>query len=230
MNGSLALAEEFCTAMKGTSIEAVDVVLCPPYPFLTSMTDSAFALGAQNVSAQKNGAHTGEVSADMLKQCGCEYVIVGHSERRQDQGESSESVAGKALAALRAGLTPVICVGEPLDVREKDGVNQYIADQLAPVLETLNSEDLKQCVLAYEPIWAIGTGKTASPEQAQAVHAFIRKQVSEKGAKDVRIVYGGSVKPDNAATLFAQQDIDGGLIGGASLKVDDFVAICQAAN
>ena len=232
MNGSGALAEEFSTEMKQRNFNDVDVVVCPPYPFLALLTGS-IAVGAQDVSAQENGAHTGEVSAQMLKECGCDYVIVGHSERRQDQNESNEYVVGKTMAALKAGLTPIVCVGEPLEVREQNDVNGYISSQLAPLLDSLTVEELTKCILAYEPIWAIGTGKTATPQQAQDVHAFIRSELSAKDAEvadKVRVLYGGSVKPDNAAELFAQPDIDGGLIGGASLKVNDFVAICQAAN
>lgn len=233
MNGSGLLAEEFSNAMRQHRVDNVDVVVCPPYPFLSSLSDGNITVGAQNVSALDNGAHTGEVSAVMLKECGCDYVIVGHSERRQDQQESSKDVVEKAVAALCVGLTPIVCVGEPLSVREKNGVHAYIADQLAPLLSQLTSEELSKCVLAYEPIWAIGTGKTASPAQAQDVHAFIRGELAAKDANvanQVRVLYGGSVKPDNAAELFGQKDIDGGLIGGASLKVNDFVAICQAAN
>ncbi len=233
MNGSGALAKEFSQALPQQNIGEVDVVVCPPYPFLSQLRSDVFATGAQNISVHESGAHTGEIAGAMLKECGCQYVIVGHSERRQDQNESSDDVAHKATAALRAGLTPIICVGEPLTVRENDGVNAYIAEQLQPVLNTLSTEELGRCVLAYEPIWAIGTGKTATPAQAQEVHAFIRNEVARKDAgvaSGLRILYGGSVKPDNAAELFAQTDIDGGLIGGASLKVNDFVAICQAAN
>lgn len=232
MNGSGSLAEEFSIAMQQHTFNRVDVVVCPPYPFLQSLSGK-FAVGAQNVSALQNGAHTGEVSGEMLKECGCSYVIVGHSERRQDQNESSDNVVEKAVAALQAGLTPIVCVGEPLAVREQNDVHGYISDQLAPLLGKLTNEELKKCILAYEPIWAIGTGKTATPEQAQDVHAFIRSELAAKStevADKVRVLYGGSVKPDNAAELFAQPDIDGGLIGGASLKVNDFVAICQAAN
>ena len=171
--------------------------------------------------------------AEMLKDVGCSYVIVGHSERREDHGESNSDVAKKASKALACGLTPIICIGEPLAVREAGEVEAFLSEQLKALVEHLSVDDLSKSVIAYEPIWAIGTGKTASPEQAQDVHKFIREFFANEDktlAEGLRILYGGSVKPDNAKTLFAQADVDGGLIGGASLKVEDFISICQAAN
>ena len=190
-------------------------------------------MGTQNVSHLDNGAHTGELSVDMLKEAGCKYAIVGHSERREDQGESSELVALKAKKCVAAGVTPIICVGESLEIREADNVESFVGEQLDALINAMSVEELSKTVIAYEPIWAIGTGKTASPEQAQEVHEFIRGyffKVDSQLAQGLRIVYGGSVKPDNAKTLFAQNDVDGGLIGGASLKAEDFISICQAAN
>ncbi|MCU7554321.1 triose-phosphate isomerase [Alteromonas sp. ASW11-19] len=235
MNGSRELAGTFSDTLNANSVEGVDVVICPPSVFLTSFEASAFALGGQDVSALDNGAHTGDVSTGMLAECGCDYVIVGHSERRQDHGESSELVAQKAARVLSANLTPIVCIGEPLDVREagESALQEYLGKQLAALTKQLSPQDLSGCVIAYEPIWAIGTGKTASPEQAQNVHAYIRATLAETDeavADGMRILYGGSVKADNAEALFSQPDVDGGLIGGASLKADDFMTICQAAK
>lgn len=233
MNGSRSLVEEFCTTLSAAKLDNVESVICPPAPYLALFTGSDFALGGQDVSALANGAHTGDVSVNMLQEFGCQYVIVGHSERREDHGESSKLVAEKAAAVADAGLVPVVCVGESLNEREAGTYEAFISAQLDALLEGLNDQQLSACVIAYEPIWAIGTGKTASPEQAQAVHAFIRQHVAKKDqvlASKMRILYGGSVKPDNAHALFGQDDVDGGLIGGASLKVNDFIEICQAAN
>ncbi len=169
----------------------------------------------------------------MLKEAGCGYAIVGHSERREDQGESSELVALKAKQCVSSGVVPIICVGEPLEVREAGDVESFVGEQLDALVSAMSVDELSKTVIAYEPIWAIGTGKTASPEQAQEVHEFIRgyfNKVDAQLAQGLRILYGGSVKPDNAETLFAQKDVDGGLIGGASLKAEDFISICQAAN
>jgi triosephosphate isomerase len=211
----------------------VDVVICPPAVLLSSFTSASFSLGAQDVSALENGAHTGDMSVGMFKEAGCEYIIVGHSERREDHGESNALIADKAKKVLAGELTPIVCVGESLSVREAGNVESFIAEQLDALTAALSVDELAKCVIAYEPIWAIGTGKTASPEQAQDVHRFIREyfaKIDEELANGLRILYGGSVKPDNAKTLFAQADVDGGLIGGASLKVEDFISICQAAN
>ena len=188
------------------------------------------ASGAQDCSAHESGAYTGEVSAAMLSEYGCRYVIVGHSERRAYHAESDQLVADKAKIALAHRLTPIVCVGETLAEREAGQTDAVVKRQLSAVIHTL-AHCISQVVVAYEPVWAIGTGRTASPEQAQAVHALLRSQLkaaSEK-AGEMKILYGGSVKADNAATLFGQADIDGGLIGGASLKASDFVAICRAA-
>lgn len=233
MNGSRVLASEFITSLSAFSSDKVDVVLCPPAILVSSFDKSGVAVGAQDVSQFDNGAHTGDLSVSMLQEFGCKYCIVGHSERRDDHGESNELVAEKALKVLEAGLTPIICCGEPLSVREAGDVKSFVREQLDAVFNLIDLTALRSAVIAYEPIWAIGTGKTASPEEAQDVHAFIRQYIAEKDselAQSMQLLYGGSVKPDNAKALFAKQDIDGGLIGGASLKASDFIAICQAAN
>ncbi len=208
---------------------AVECAVCVPFPYLGEVADqlrgSAIAWGAQNVSEHARGAHTGEVSAAMLKEFGCRYVIVGHSERRQLYGETDSQVAGKFAAALDAGLTPILCVGETLAERDAGRTEKVVARQLDEVLTTTGIEPFARAVVAYEPVWAIGTGRTATPEQAQAVHAFARKRIF----RETRILYGGSVKPDNAAAIFAMPDVDGGLIGGASLVAEDFLAIARQA-
>jgi triosephosphate isomerase (TIM) len=213
-----------------------EVAVCVPFPFLSdaavSLAGSDIRWGAQDVSAHDQGAYTGEVSAAMLHEFACRYVIVGHSERRALHGESDQLVADKAKAALARGVTPIVCVGESRAQREAGETETVVKRQLASVIHTL-AHCAGEIVVAYEPVWAIGTGLTASPEQAQAVHALLRAQLraaSGGRADEMKILYGGSVKPDNAATLFAQPDIDGGLIGGASLKAADFVAICRAAR
>ncbi|MBS0425027.1 MAG: triose-phosphate isomerase [Proteobacteria bacterium] len=212
-------------------------VVCAPYPYLSSIQNALqstnIAWGAQNVSQFEKGAYTGEVSTTMLKDFGCRYVIVGHSERRALFGENNFIVAEKYLAAQRAGITPILCVGETLEQREAEITEQVIEEQLAAVIELTGVESLSQSVIAYEPVWAIGTGKTALPQQAQDVHAFIRSGIAKKNAaiaKELVILYGGSVKANNAADLFAMPDIDGGLIGGASLVASEFVSICRAAH
>ncbi|MFC3093605.1 triose-phosphate isomerase [Alteromonas sediminis] len=233
MNGNPTLVREMGDALNKLDTDAMNVVVCPPSCFLPLFANTSFATAGQDVSANEEGAHTGDIAASMLRDLGCKYVIVGHSERRQDHGESSQLVANKAKRALSEGLVPIICVGEPLEVRESEKEQEYVEQQLLPVFETLSKQELSQCVVAYEPIWAIGTGKTASPEQAQQMHAFIRSKLAEQDsviAEGTRLLYGGSVKPDNARELFAQKDIDGGLIGGASLKTDSFIAICQATQ
>jgi triosephosphate isomerase len=211
------------------------IAVCPPFVYLPAvqqqLSASPVKWGAQNVSSALQGAFTGEVSVSMLRDCGCTYVIVGHSERRQLFGESSVLAAEKALLCLQHGLTPIVCVGESLAEREEGETLAVIAAQLKAVFARLSAAELAQIVIAYEPVWAIGTGLTATPEQAQAVHAFIRQQLAQHGAADkVSILYGGSVKADNAAALFAQSDIDGGLVGGASLNAEEFAAICKAAE
>lgn len=215
-------------------LQRVVAAVCPPFVYLLAareqLANSAIKLGAQNVSPEVQGAFTGEVSAPMLRDCGCEFVIVGHSERRQLYGESDEQVAAKALAALHNDLTPIVCVGESLAEHEAGNTLVVIGRQLDAVQKKLSTSELKRIVIAYEPIWAIGTGRTATPAQAQVVHAFIRQQLHSRQADTVQILYGGSVKAENAHALFAQTDIDGGLVGGASLNAEEFVAICKAAE
>ena len=212
-------------------------VICPPFVYLLEasrlLRDSAFSLGAQDVCAETHGAFTGEVSAAMLKDVGCEYVIVGHSERRLLYRESDQLVARKFASAQSKGLVPILCVGEQLADRDAGRTNEVIARQLDVVLELCGAGALEHGVIAYEPVWAIGTGRNASPEQAQEVHAFIRARVGARDARiaaATRILYGGSVKAGNAAELFAMPDVDGGLIGGASLKADEFLTILSAAR
>ena len=231
MNGSKSLVTEFINTLRVPS--NVEVVVCPPSCYLSLCDNASFSLGAQNVSAFDKGAHTGETSLTMLKEFGVNYVIVGHSERRENHAESNNIVASKVKAILDAGLTPILCVGEPLDVREAGGVFDFVKAQLDAVAVECGSNYVENAVVAYEPIWAIGTGETASPEQAQEVHEFIRNELGKldaSAAQKIQLLYGGSVNASNADELFAQKDIDGGLIGGASLKVNDFTAICQAAS
>jgi len=207
------------------------LAVCVPFPYLaqtqSALAGSAIAWGAQDVSEHGAGAYTGEVSAAMLVEFGCRYAIVGHSERRQYYGDTDGIVAAKAAAALAAGLTPVACVGETLAEREAGATEAVVLRQLDAVLARVGREAVKM-VIAYEPVWAIGTGRTASPDEAQAVHALLRTRLAGAGASDVPVLYGGSVKADNAAALFAMADIDGGLIGGASLKAAEFLAIARA--
>ncbi|RMF96779.1 MAG: triose-phosphate isomerase [Gammaproteobacteria bacterium] len=217
-------------------LRGCEVMVCPPFVYLaeiaTEIAGSGLLLGAQDVAAQARGAYTGEVSAAMLADVGCSHVIVGHSERRSLFGETDTIVAEKYLAAQAAGLVPVVCVGETLAEREAGETQAVVRRQLRAVLEAGGAAALAMAVIAYEPVWAIGTGMTASPEQAQQVHADIRAQVAAADAKiasGLRILYGGSVKGGNAAALFAMPDIDGGLIGGASLDAAEFLAICGAA-
>lgn len=238
MHGSLqqnaALLERIKSGVTGL---ACDVTLCAPYPYLgqlqSLLAGTEVAWGAQSVSEHASGAFTGEVSASMLLDFGCRYVLVGHSERRSLFGESDAVVAAKFEAAQKAGLVPVLCVGETLVEREAGATAEVVSRQLAAVLDRLGVAAMRSAVLAYEPVWAIGTGVTASPDQAQDVHAAIRGQVARLDAgvaNALRILYGGSVKPQNAVELFGRADIDGGLIGGAALVADDFLAICQAAS
>ena len=232
MNGTRASVRELVAGVRAglAGLEAVDVVVCPSFPFLADVADaaagSALALGAQNVADYDEGAYTGEVSAAMLAEFDVSYAIVGHSERRQLYGETDAQVAERFAAARRNGLRPILCVGETLEEREAGQTEAVVARQLGAVLDHQGAEAFETAVIAYEPVWAIGTGVTAAPEQAQAVHAFIRGQVA--GAQ-VPILYGGSMKADNAEGLLAMPDIDGGLIGGASLKADEFLTICRAA-
>jgi triosephosphate isomerase (TIM) len=235
MNGTRAGNVDLLAALKEAGPFVAEVAVCAPFPYLAdvalSLQGNAIGWGAQDCSAHDSGAYTGEVGAAMLAEYGCRYVIVGHSERRALHAESDQLVADKAKTALAHRLTPIVCVGETLAEREAGQTDAVVKRQMSAVIHTL-AHCISQVVVAYEPVWAIGTGKTATPEQAQAVHALLRKQLeaaSEK-AGEMKILYGGSVKPDNAAILFAQPDIDGGLIGGASLKASDFAAICRAAG
>lgn len=234
MHGNHRSNAELLAGITGARPFGCDVGVCVPFPYLSETAVALAATdirwGAQDVSAHEQGAYTGEVSATMLAEFGCRYAIVGHSERRQYHGESDQLVADKAQAALGKGITPIVCVGETLAQREAGETEAVVKRQLSVVIHTL-AHCASEMVVAYEPVWAIGTGKVATPEQAQAVHALLRAQLAAATprAAQMTILYGGSVKPDNAATLFAQPDIDGGLIGGASLKAADFVAICRAA-
>ncbi len=217
--------------------KGVSIGICPPHTYLDhiqkllSSAASQIKLGAQDISAQEEGAYTGQVSGSMVRDLGCHYAIVGHSERRHGCFETPMDIAQKTKIALANDLIPVVCVGETLSAREDDQTEQVILGQLTPVL-ALSEADLAKIIIAYEPVWAIGTGKTASPIQAQEIHAFIRKEVAKKSitvAQSLPILYGGSVKPENALTLFQCADIDGGLIGGASLDEEAFVKICRDA-
>ena len=211
-------------------LSGVDCAVCVPYPYLgdvaTRLQGSALAWGAQNLNEHAQGAFTGEVSAPMLAEFKCRFVIVGHSERRQLFGESDAMTAAKYAAALAQGITPILCLGETLAARDAGQTEKVVERQLQAVLDLNGRKSLENAVLAYEPVWAIGTGRTATPEQAQAVHAFLRA----RAFPETRILYGGSMKPENAAALFAMQDVDGGLIGGASLAADDFISIARAAQ
>jgi triosephosphate isomerase (TIM) len=238
MNGSSAANAELVAGIVAGVPEGggFSLLVCPPFPYLASVVaqteGSAVKVGAQNVSEHEKGAFTGEVAPGMLSDLGCDYVIVGHSERRAMYGESSAQVAAKFQAALVAGVTPILCVGETLDEREAGTTEQVIDEQLDAVLNTAGIDAFGAAVIAYEPVWAIGTGMTATPEQAQDVHAHIRARLAEQSAEiaaGVQILYGGSMKGENAAGLLTQSDIDGGLIGGASLKAEDFLAIAEAA-
>ncbi|MES3011746.1 MAG: triose-phosphate isomerase [Pseudomonadota bacterium] len=235
LNGSLAANDALVNALlAGMGHPACDVAVCVPSPYLAQLQSlvhgGALLLGAQDVSQHPSGAYTGEVSADMLRDFGVRYAIVGHSERRQYHGETDAVVAAKAQRALAAGITPIVCVGETLAERDAGETESVVKRQLAAVIHT-NGHCISEIVVAYEPVWAIGTGKTASPEQAQQVHALLRAQLKAASpqAERIAILYGGSMNAGNAATLLAQPDIDGGLIGGASLKPADFLAIVAAA-
>lgn len=233
MNGSLAANKALLAAIAGESVPAGRLGVCVPFPYLaqaqSALSGSRVALGAQDVSEHASGAYTGQVSAGMIAEFGAALALVGHSERRQYNAESSELVARKAAAALAAGLTPVICVGETLAEREDGRAQDVVAAQLAACQAELQ-RGAGRIIVAYEPVWAIGTGKTATPGEAQAMHAFIRHRLAALGAAadGTSILYGGSVKSGNAGELFSQADIDGGLIGGASLIAGDFLAIAAA--
>ena len=233
---AVALVEEIKKELAGVS--EVEVGVCPPFTALDAvgkvLAGSSIGLGGQNMHWEPEGAFTGEVSAEMLLTSGCRYVILGHSERRAYFDEANETVNKRLVAALDAGLSPIVCVGETLDQREPGITAQVVEDHVSGALVGLSSEAVGKIVLAYEPVWAIGTGLTATPDQAQEVHALIRALLERlydaSTSAGVRVQYGGSVKPENAAELFAQSDIDGGLIGGAALQADSFVAIIEAAR
>ncbi|MDE2612852.1 MAG: triose-phosphate isomerase [Burkholderiales bacterium] len=235
MHGSRAANAELLAALAAARPFAADVAVCVPCVFIgetaAQLAGSDIAWGAQDVSAHAQGAYTGEVSAAMLAEYGCRYAIVGHSERRQYHAESDALVAAKAQAALARAITPIVCVGETLAERDGGRTETVVTRQLGAVIAALGAR-AAQMVVAYEPVWAIGTGRTATPDQAQAVHAVLRAQLQAAGADaaGVRLLYGGSVKADNAVELFAMPDIDGGLIGGASLKAAEFTVICNAAR
>ena len=240
MNGDLSANERLLGALRAqldrVLLDRVEVAVCPPYPFIsqaaTWLGDTGAQWGAQDVARQDNGAFTGEVSAGMLADLRCRWVLIGHSERRQLFGETDELVAAKARQVLAHSIRPVICLGETLQERQSGVTEQVLGRQLDAVTAFLAECKAADYALAYEPVWAIGTGLTASPDQAQSAHAFLRGRLAASGVADagkVRILYGGSVKAANAIDLFEQDDVDGGLIGGASLVADDFVAICKAA-
>jgi triosephosphate isomerase len=240
MNGTRAQAHALVDGvLRGANdLDNVEIVLCPPFiliPLVAEKLQQAparFGFGAQNLDTHASGAYTGEISASMLRDFGCRYVIVGHSERRTLYGETDAVVSEKFAAAQAAGLTPIACVGETLEEREQNRTERVIERQLHALLERNGVQAFARAVIAYEPVWAIGTGRTASPAQAQAVHRFIRGKIAATApsvAAELRILYGGSVKASNAGELFGQDDIDGGLIGGASLQADEFVAIGRAA-
>ncbi|ETD69340.1 triosephosphate isomerase [Pelistega indica] len=236
MNGSLALNQTLLAGLlektKATpeKYATVQLAVCPSFPYLAqvqqALSGSSISWGAQDISLYTEGAYTGEVSVGMLMDFACQWAIVGHSERRSYHGETSQQVAEKARLALSQGMTPIVCIGESLEQRQEGNTLAIIEQQLKPVLAL--GEQLKNIVVAYEPVWAIGTGLTATPEQAQEVHAFIRELLRQQQAPQVQILYGGSVKSANAASLFAMQDIDGALVGGAALDADEFLAIAIA--
>ncbi|HEB93890.1 MAG TPA: triose-phosphate isomerase [Gammaproteobacteria bacterium] len=237
MNGSREENRQLLDGIKAGISEGVsaEVVVCPPAIYIPQaarrLNESGIAWGGQDLSQHESGAYTGEISAAMLWDYQCKYVIIGHSERRSLHAETDAQVAEKFIVAQKTGLTPILCIGELLTEREAGETEAVVARQLDAVIDAAGIEAIVGCVIAYEPVWAIGTGKTASPQQAQDVHAFIRQRVAAQNAdvaEKVQILYGGSVKPDNAAELFAMADIDGGLIGGASLDAEGFLAICRA--
>jgi triosephosphate isomerase len=239
MNGSIKSNQSLLEGLKQglANGSAAEVGVCPPFVYLQQVSEllkgTTIAWGGENLSEQEPGAFTGEIAASMLVDFGCKYVIVGHSERRSLYGETDELVALKFAKAQAAGLIPILCVGELLEERQAGDTENVVKRQLDAVINQVGVANLAKSVIAYEPVWAIGTGKTATPQQAQDVHAFIRGQIAEKDlgvAEKLQILYGGSVKGNNAAELFAMSDIDGGLIGGASLNADDFLTICQAGG
>ena len=233
MHGDTAFNSELLAGLRQgiAGVPHCDVAVCVPFPYLyqirSLLEGTGVSWGGQDVSQHEKGAYTGEVAAAMLADFGCRWALVGHSERRSYHGESDSAVAAKAEAALAAGITPVVCVGETLQEQEAGQTHAVIDRQLAPVL-ALGADAVKRMVIAYEPVWAIGTGRTATPEQAQEVHALIRSRLDAVGVPQVRILYGGSVKASNAASLFAMPDIDGALVGGAALVASEFLSIAAA--
>lgn len=240
MNKTVSQAEELAVNLKGGlgNKDGIEIVICPPFTSLEIVyriiEGSNIGLGAQNLHWEEEGAYTGEISAPMIKELGCQYVIIGHSERRQYFGESNETVNRKVKAALKFDLTPIVCVGERLEEREEDKTSSVIESHIRGGLAGLGKEEISRIVVAYEPVWAIGTGKTATPQQANEVHNYIRQLLTdihgEEIASRLRILYGGSVKPDNISGLMAETEIDGALVGGASLQADSFVEIVQQAG
>jgi triosephosphate isomerase len=238
MNGSrTSNAVLLSEIVAGLAASGAASAVCVPAPYLAQcqaqLAGTALGWGAQDVSAHASGAYTGEISVAMLQDFGCSYVVIGHSERRAYHGETDAQVAAKTVAALAAGITPIVCIGETLAQREAGQTDAVVAQQLGAVLAAISAEDVAKLVLAYEPVWAIGTGKTATPQMAQDVHQVLRSQLAAKNAvaaAGVQILYGGSMKPENAKELMAMPDIDGGLIGGAALKAADFLAIIHAAD
>jgi len=235
MNGNLQSAIDLVEGIKAGDAGKAELAICPPAVYLMKiggmLADSDIALGAQNVGDREAGAFTGEIAAHMLLECGCRYAIVGHSERRALYGESDQLVAARFAMALQAGIKPILCVGESLQERESGVTEAVVARQVDAALDVNGIDSFARAVIAYEPVWAIGTGQVATPEQAQTVHAFIRNRLAQLDSavgQQVQILYGGSMNPANAAELLSQADIDGGLIGGAALKAHDFLAIAQA--
>ena len=238
MNGSSMANESLLTGLisQVSSLQGVDIAVCPPAVYLGQVLElvsgTSIDVGAQNLSDQKSGAFTGEISGDMLRDLGVTYTLVGHSERRSLYGETNELVAAKTLKALEVGLVPVLCVGETLDERKSGQMDAVLAGQINSVIDLCGADTFGQIIVAYEPVWAIGTGETATPQQAQDAHAFIRGLIAAQSpaiAERVTILYGGSMNEKNAAELLAMADVDGGLVGGASLKADSFATICKAA-
>jgi len=238
MNGSVVMTDDLLTGLKEGIVQSlpdVDVVVCPPFLYIPlavqMLAGSTIKVGAQNLDIHKPGAYTGEIAAEMLKEQRCGYVIVGHSERRALYGESSDLVAQKVKAAMAAELKPIVCVGETLEERERGDTGRVVREQLMSVLDLNGVDIFPFAIVAYEPVWAIGTGRSASPDQAQEVHALIRESIAELNpgvADQTRLLYGGSVKPENAQGIFSSPDIDGGLIGGAALVASDFLSICAS--
>lgn len=241
MEGSRQLASDVLAQLKPLAGENFEALLCPPHVYLDNIQqqladydeqDVCVALGSQNINQFAGGAHTGEVSISMVQEFGAKYVTVGHSERRASYGDSNDVVTAKFIMTQKAGLTPILCIGESEQTREQGKTFEVLTEELDAVVDVVGIDAFHNAVIAYEPTWAIGTGNSATPEQAQEVHAFIRQYLADKSpevAERIRILYGGSVKPSNATDLFSQTDVDGGLVGGASLNAEDFVALCRIA-